>query len=217
MWKAGWVRAMGGGNLFTGKWGGGVTDYRLVEELLNLKDILQAMVAQIKTMNDHQEKMNLTVLDLIKRYIPDKPKWGGAMTFNEYWESIDKVFSKYYMSNEIKRLTEQAWNAAVEAMLDQGYQINLDKPKWGGGMIISASIIYKPRTIRRCESCRKEITGSTLRLYGSAGGGDPPYVIYIHPDCTESNERQIMYAKLELSQTVGNWSEVILDNETTLW
>ena len=66
-------------------------------------------------------------------------------------------------------------------------------------MIISASIIKKPRRIRKCDTCHREITGPTLRLYGSAGRGDPPYVVYIHPDCTESGERKIMCAKLSLS------------------
>ena len=72
-------------------------------------------------------------------------------------------------------------------------------------MIISASVILKPRVIRRCESCRKEIAGPTLRLYGSAHRGDSPYVIYLHPECTESDERQIMYAKLLLSQSQERW------------
>jgi hypothetical protein len=70
-------------------------------------------------------------------------------------------------------------------------------------MIISANIIRKPRKKRRCEFCHKEIIGTTLRLYGCACQGDPKYVVYLHPDCTESDNRQIMYAKLSLAQGIG--------------
>jgi hypothetical protein len=48
-------------------------------------------------------------------------------------------------------------------------------------MIISARIINKPRVIRKCEDCLKDITGSQLRLYGYAETGDKPYVIHMHP------------------------------------
>ena len=52
-------------------------------------------------------------------------------------------------------------------------------------MIISARVIRKPREQRRCERCGAFIEGSQLRLYGAAESGDPPYVIYVHPnyDC----------------------------------
>lgn len=54
--------------------------------------------------------------------------------------------------------------------------------------IISAKLIKKPRKLRRCEMCHCKINPGihTLRLYGSAGREDPPYVIYVHagdPKC----------------------------------
>ena len=49
-------------------------------------------------------------------------------------------------------------------------------------MIISAKLIKKPRKERRCAVCHEKINPGihTVRLYGSAGAPDPPYVIYVH-------------------------------------
>lgn len=47
-------------------------------------------------------------------------------------------------------------------------------------MIISAKIVWKPRTARRCGCCDKLIRGSACRLYGAAEG-DKPHLIYCHP------------------------------------
>jgi hypothetical protein len=58
-------------------------------------------------------------------------------------------------------------------------------------MIISAILIKNSRMIRYCEHCNKRIEGETLRLYGAGLNGDPPYVIYLHPNCTESTDPKI--------------------------
>jgi hypothetical protein len=61
-------------------------------------------------------------------------------------------------------------------------------------MIISAKIIT-PRSFRRCCWCGGIITRSALRLYGAAERGDPPYVVYMHPSCTQDNDPKIVRAK----------------------
>lgn len=48
---------------------------------------------------------------------------------------------------------------------------------------ISANIILRPRKRRICPTCSKPIIGKTARLYGNAHQGDPPWVIYLHPEC----------------------------------
>ena len=50
-----------------------------------------------------------------------------------------------------------------------------------GTMIISAKLIKNPRKERDCDNCRRVITGSQLRLYGSAETGDKPYILFVHP------------------------------------
>jgi len=49
-----------------------------------------------------------------------------------------------------------------------------------GGMI-SAWLVLRPRRRRVCPACCLEIDGPSLRLFGSAEIGDPPYVIHVHP------------------------------------
>lgn len=49
-------------------------------------------------------------------------------------------------------------------------------------MIISARIV-KPRKVRRCEHCGGMIVTRALRVYGAAERWDPPYVVWLHPDC----------------------------------
>lgn len=63
-------------------------------------------------------------------------------------------------------------------------------------MIISAKII-KPRKERLCDSCYKVILRGTptLLLYGMAEVGDPPYAVYLHPECDQSKEPKIIDAK----------------------
>lgn len=60
-------------------------------------------------------------------------------------------------------------------------------------MIISAKIVWKPRTIRRCGGCHKLIHGPAIRLYGYANRGDTPYAVYCHPtaNCTGGGDRVI--------------------------
>ena len=64
-------------------------------------------------------------------------------------------------------------------------------------MLISAKIIKKPRARRQCELCQRRIVGETLRLYGSAHREDPPYVMYIHPDCTMSEDVKAKLKKVD--------------------
>lgn len=53
-------------------------------------------------------------------------------------------------------------------------------------MTISRTIIEKPRKARRCDYCHKAIQGRTVRLYGMAEQGDPPYAMFLHPSCEHS-------------------------------
>jgi len=39
------------------------------------------------------------------------------MTFEEWWESIDKHFSRYSIEEEVKWFTKKAWDAAVNEMI----------------------------------------------------------------------------------------------------
>ena len=54
-------------------------------------------------------------------------------------------------------------------------------------MLISASLIKKSRVETRCETCRAklEVGKPKIRLYGSAGTPDPPYVIYTCITCVK--------------------------------
>ena len=55
-------------------------------------------------------------------------------------------------------------------------------------MVISASIIWKPRKEWHCDECgRDQIEGPAVRLYGAAHLVDPPYVIKLHPKCVDTN------------------------------
>ena len=54
-------------------------------------------------------------------------------------------------------------------------------------MIISAKLIKNPRNERDCDNCGRAITGSHLRLYGSAHTGDKPYVLFVHPFPEQEN------------------------------
>lgn len=58
-------------------------------------------------------------------------------------------------------------------------------------MIISAKLIKKSRVLRRCEECGKKMEpgSSVLRLYGAGMEGDPPYVIYVHPEACRYGNR----------------------------
>ena len=61
-------------------------------------------------------------------------------------------------------------------------------------MIISAKIIKNPRKIRRCAGCGKKINGTTMRLYGAAEHGDPPYTVYFHLECCDYRHRKVLDA-----------------------
>lgn len=51
-------------------------------------------------------------------------------------------------------------------------------------MIISATVIRKPRRNRRCGICREFIGPQpTLRLYGADETGDRPYPLWFHVTC----------------------------------
>ncbi len=50
-------------------------------------------------------------------------------------------------------------------------------------MTISRTVIKKPRKVRKCDHCNQEIDGETVRLYGMAERWDPPYALYLHPEC----------------------------------
>lgn len=57
--------------------------------------------------------------------------------------------------------------------------------------VISAKRIINPQKQRRCEDCSLLIHGQQIRLYGYAETGDPPFVIYCHPECvSQSSETQ---------------------------
>jgi hypothetical protein len=60
-------------------------------------------------------------------------------------------------------------------------------------VIISARMV-KPRKVRRCEHCGGMIVTRALRVYGAAERWDPPYVVWLHPDCCESSDRKIQAA-----------------------
>jgi hypothetical protein len=49
--------------------------------------------------------------------------------------------------------------------------------------LLSVRIIKRPRKIRTCEVCFRDITGEQVRLYGMADVGDKPYMTFIHQTC----------------------------------
>lgn len=51
--------------------------------------------------------------------------------------------------------------------------------------MISATVIQKTRSDKWCEFCQKKIQigGSAIRCYGAGAEGDPPYVVFLHPEC----------------------------------
>lgn len=53
--------------------------------------------------------------------------------------------------------------------------------------IISAKIIYKPRSFQRCNLCNTKLTKQDIRirLYGHAFISDPPYVVYNCLECAK--------------------------------
>jgi len=68
-------------------------------------------------------------------------------------------------------------------------------------MIISAKIVNVRRgTFRTCEVCEGMIVTKAMRLYGAAEKGDKPYVIWLHPECTEYNDPKILKAKEAIEQ-----------------
>ena len=67
-------------------------------------------------------------------------------------------------------------------------------------MLISATLIMKSKKNRICTHCRKEISGKTLRLYGAACKGDPPYVMFLHPECTKDKHPKILEALEKFKQ-----------------
>ena len=62
-------------------------------------------------------------------------------------------------------------------------------------MIISAELVRRPRKLRRCETCGAAMLTDSVRLYGAAYRGDPPYRIYICLTCAErSNDKKTLAA-----------------------
>ena len=62
-------------------------------------------------------------------------------------------------------------------------------------MLISATIIKRPRRVRVCNHCEVMIVRDALRLYGAAEKCDKPYVMWLHPDCTDWQEPKVLKAK----------------------
>lgn len=54
-------------------------------------------------------------------------------------------------------------------------------------MVISASVIKKPRTYRFCDECGKHIQGETTRIFGYAERGDRPCAVYMHRWCAQDS------------------------------
>ena len=55
--------------------------------------------------------------------------------------------------------------------------------------VIYATIIQQSRTLKRCSVCNQvlELGKPRIKVFGNAEGMDPPYVIYIHPGCANSD------------------------------
>ena len=70
-------------------------------------------------------------------------------------------------------------------------------------MVIAASIIKKPRAIRKCYECGKIIQGPTLRIFGAAFYGDSPYAVYMHPECNIFRHEMVTDAIATLSVGQG--------------
>lgn len=51
--------------------------------------------------------------------------------------------------------------------------------------IYSATLVKKPRIWRWCATCDGSIMPGeeTVKMFGCAEQGDPPYLLYIHRDC----------------------------------
>ena len=58
-------------------------------------------------------------------------------------------------------------------------------------MVISARLIKRGRVDHRCAQCDRVIIGEKLRLFGAGMEGDPPYTIYMHPDCVFFKDRKV--------------------------
>ena len=50
-------------------------------------------------------------------------------------------------------------------------------------MILSVRVIRKPKRVRQCCECGRDIEGVTIRYYGMPDVGDKPYCLYVHPGC----------------------------------
>lgn len=50
-------------------------------------------------------------------------------------------------------------------------------------MIISATPVRHVKKMRVCPVCDLPIVTKAIRLYGAAETYDPPYRIYVHPEC----------------------------------
>jgi len=48
------------------------------------------------------------------------------MTFDEWWESIDKDFSQYALPDEIKWFAEKSWDAARSYRIDQEKDVDIN-------------------------------------------------------------------------------------------
>lgn len=68
-------------------------------------------------------------------------------------------------------------------------------------MILSVRVIRKPKRVRQCYDCGRDIEGATIRYYGMPDVGDKPYCLYVHPGCVHpgharSDERIAAAVKL---------------------
>jgi len=53
-------------------------------------------------------------------------------------------------------------------------------------MILSARFIKKSKLRRRCDDCKRPLTGPHIRLYGAGDPGDKPYTLRLHVTCANT-------------------------------
>ena len=65
--------------------------------------------------------------------------------------------------------------------------------------IISVRIIKKPRAVRYCPECHKELDGETIKLFGMAFVGEKPYSLYLHRECIVTKDAISALKQMETS------------------
>jgi hypothetical protein len=69
-------------------------------------------------------------------------------------------------------------------------------------VIISANVV-RTRKPRRCWNCSHLITTLAIRLYGHAEDGNPPYVVWSHPECVSDVNNPKIAKVLEAVRAAG--------------